>query len=675
MKKVYLVDYDLCSHNTCGRPCITKCPIHIQNENRKPHEPKQEVPIRLKKSTNKIIILSEYCLKCGICINMCPVNAIYSKFLLDEPEESERVHQYPLMGEGRGKKQELVEGTEKAVKGQRDTHKRYKKGSSRKRSRGKGRKNQKNRSDEKDKDQKRSEGFRLYNLPHFIPGQVTGLCGPNGIGKSTVLNILSGDLKPNFGEIGADFKWKELKNHVRKKEMRAHFKKMYNGNRTIAYKQQVLRILFQKYKDQKVFHILENACSIEESFFRRILEYLDLNPILNRTLDQCSGGELQRFAIAMVLVQDADCYLIDEPCTFLDVKKRIQLARLLQKRAKGFGQENEYPILVVEHDLAILDYLSDIIHLFYGRPHKFGVIANVQTTKAGINSYLKGYLNTENVQFRKTEISFKRSVTSRSWEHARTFLEYGQISKTFEAFRLDVEPGTIYEGEILCIVGENGTGKSTFAKILAGKLKADKDSEYEDIHKYISYKPQYITRDHKGTVRQFIQRYSQNYDFSEHMIKILYRPLGVHKLFDTPVKELSGGQLQRTFICACLAKKANLYILDEPSAYLDVEERLKISSLIRSMTKSQHATTICIEHDISIVDALADRLFLFTGEPGVHGKTIGPLTKREGMNKFLELLDVTFRRDESTGRARLNKKGSSLDERQRRAGEYFYAPK
>ena len=103
-----------------------------------------------------------------------------------------------------------------------------------------------------------------------------------------------------------------------------------------------------------------------------------------------------------------------------------------------------------------------------------------------------------------------------------------------------------------------------------------------------------------------------------------------------------------------------------------MEERLHIASVIRSLTKHWGATSIVIEHDIQICDALADRLLVFTGEPGVHGKTVGPLSKRDGMNTFLELLDITFRRDEETGRARINKKGSGLDKNQRASGKYFY---
>jgi len=605
MKKIFLIDYDLCSLNSCGQPCVKKCPISISNQRKKQHQKKDDVPIRYKKSTDNMIIIDELCIKCGICLNVCPRNAIYSIFLLDEPDNELITHEY-------------LKKPDKA-KISFDPN-------------------------------ERERGFRLFGLPTLLPGKVTGLCGPNGIGKSTVLNILSGNLKMNLGQTkNSNLKWQEILKQVKESEMR--------------------------HKQKKVIDILQNQKHINDKFFNRIIDYLDINAIEDRYLDQCSGGELQRFAIASVLIQNADCYLIDEPCTFLDVKKRIKLAELLQARAKGFGSRNQYPILVVEHDLAILDYMSDIIHLFYGASHEFGVLTRVQTTKGGINAYLNGFLKTENVQFRKKKIGFKRSVSDRSWENARIFVNYDKLNKTFDGFQLIVGPGTIYEGEILGIVGENGTGKSTFAKIITGELKPDEDSEFKSIDRYVSYKPQYITQDFEGSAKEFIMQNSQNYDFSENMKLLLYSPLGVDKYFETPVKDLSGGQLQRLYIASCLAKRAELYILDEPSAYLDVEERLHISSIIRAVTKRNSATTIVIEHDIAIIDALSDRLLLFTGIPGKNGKTIGPLSKRDGMNEFLKILDITFRRDEETGRARINKKKSSIDKRQRSANEYFYAPR
>ncbi len=631
MKKIFLIDYDLCSLNSCGQPCVKKCPISISNQRKKQHQKKDEVPIRYKKSTDKMIIIDEICIKCGICLNVCPRNAIYSIYLLDEPDDDLINHEYPINTDNI---KTLNVPNEK------------------------------------------NHGFRLYGLPTLISGKVTGLCGPNGIGKSTVLNVLSGNLKMNFGNTeDKDLKWRELLKHVKESEMRQHFQEIVSEQRHIAYKQQVLKIFFEKYKQKKIKDILRDQKHINDNFYNRIIKYLDITAIADRFLNQCSGGELQRFAIASVLIQNADCYLIDEPCTFLDVKKRIKLAELLQDRARGFGSKKEYPILVVEHDLAILDYMSDVIHLFYGSPHEFGVMSRIQTTKNGINSYLNGFLKTENIQFRKKKIGFRRSVSDRSWENARIFVNYDKLTKTFDGFQLIVGPGTIYEGEILGIVGENGTGKSTFAKIITGELKPDEDSAFKTIDRYVSYKPQYITQDFEGNAKEFIMQNSQNYDFSENMKLLLYSPLGVDKYFETPVKDLSGGQLQRLYIAACLAKRAELYILDEPSAYLDVEERLHISSIIRAVTKRNSATTIVIEHDIAIIDALSDRLLLFTGSPGKNGKTMGPLSKREGMNEFLKILDITFRRDEETGRARINKKNSSIDKRQRSANEYFYAPR
>ena len=633
MKKILLIDYDLCGPRSCGQACITKCPITLSNARKKSHQKKDEVPVRYKKSADKMIIISEFCIQCGVCVNVCPRKAIYSMYLLDEPDHIPVMHRYPPT---------IIDSKSTSP------------------------------SDAIARE------FRLYGLPTLIPGRVTGLCGPNGIGKSTVLNILSGTLLPNFGDSSLDTEkvnWKDLIKNVKEAEMRTHFKEVYGGDRHIAYKKQVLQVLFEQHGELNVLEILTQANQIGEKFFQKILDDLDIRTIADRKLQQCSGGELQRFAIASVLIQDSDLYLIDEPCTFLDVKKRIALAELLRARSMGYGSKQQYPVLVVEHDLAILDYISDVVHLFYGKPHEFGVLTKVQTTKGGINAYLNGYLKTENIQFRKKKIGFRRSVGNRVWENARVFIELPELSKTFESFRLDVGAGTIYEGEILGIVGENGTGKSTFAKILAGELVPDQGIDFQLPSVYISYKPQYILKDYEGTVQEFLMERSQNYDFSDAMVERLYAPLGIDRLFSRSIMELSGGELQRVYIAACLAKRADLYILDESSAYLDVEERLHISGVIRALTKFFNATTICIEHDIQIADALADRLLIFKGEPGVHGQTMGPLNKREGMNEFLKILDITFRRDDETGRARINKKESNIDKRQRRSNEYFYAPR
>lgn len=601
----------------------------ITEAKRRPNQPRRPIPIRVKQSTNEIIITAEHCLQCGTCASTCPARAIHVVNILDEDRDKNVVHVYPPVDRG---------------------------------------------SDST------GEGFRLHGLPVLSSGTVVGLCGPNGIGKSTVLNILAGSLVPNFGRVedgactaATRIDQVSLLDQVKDNAMREHFKALGSGRRTIAHKQQVLSILFDAFAGRTVGEILaERAGSLPAPFREALFTALAIAPIAGRHLEQCSGGELQRFAIALVLATDADVYLVDEPCTFLDVKKRVALARLLGTRARTNARGDPPSVLVVEHDLALLDYLSDAIHLFYGVPHEFGVVTSLQSPRAAINSYLEGYLKAENLRFRDNAISFKRTVGGRRWDNARVFASYGAISKTYDAFHLDIVPGTVYMSEILCVVGENGLGKTTFARIVSGLEKPDPGSTFVPVASTVAYKPQYITKAFDGTVQAFISAKSGSYDFSEQALSVLYRPLGVDVLLEKPVAELSGGELQRAFLCACLATRADLYVIDEPSAYLDVEERLKVSSVIRAMTKRTHATTICVEHDIQIADALADRILLFTGEPGVRGVASGPLDKKDGMNAFLEELDLTFRRDEDTGRARINKKGSKKDVAQRAAGEHFY---
>ncbi|MHA1898913.1 MAG: ribosome biogenesis/translation initiation ATPase RLI [Promethearchaeota archaeon] len=654
MRKIYHVDYDKCAYNRCGRPCISYCPVTITNKKLKGKK-KTYPAIDFKKSTQQIIIHSEYCIQCGICITKCPYNAIYVKNLVEEPDDKEfKIHEY--------------EGS----------------------------------------------GFSLYNLPTLKRGRVCGLCGPNGIGKSTILNILSTKLVPNFGDVGKEKNktaiagkneeydkergsdgsqkriWRDVAKRIKDNDIKKHFLEIAEGVRKISYKPQVLKILFEQYKGKRVKDIINEAIGwitgeysdIDENTKKNALEYyralydaLDLGVIKDRYLEECSGGELQRFAIALVLLSDADVYLIDEPVTFLDVKKRIQLAEYLSKRARGFNSNKnneEKAILVVDHDLAVLDYMSDVIHLFYGEPHKFGVITKVMPVKSGINSYLKGYLKTENIQFREKEIKFRKTISGRTWSNARVFAEWNEIKKTLGGFSLDISPGLIYQNEILGVVGENGLGKTTFFKILIGLLKPDEGNINLSEKFALSYKPQYISNNYNGTVEELISEYSSKYIHTQELIEKLYIPLGIEDLMEKEVKSLSGGQLQRTFIGACLTKDANLYLIDEPSAYLDVEERLKISEIIRSHVKSTNASAICIEHDIQIVDALADRLLIFLGTPGKKGITKGPLNKRDGMNIFLKALDITFRRDDETGRARINKKGSNLDKMQRIKNQYYY---
>ncbi|MEM4251806.1 MAG: ATP-binding cassette domain-containing protein, partial [Candidatus Bathyarchaeia archaeon] len=178
---------------------------------------------------------------------------------------------------------------------------------------------------------------------------------------------------------------------------------------------------------------------------------------------------------------------------------------------------------------------------------------------------------------------------------------------------------------------------------------------------------------YSGEVQELLSSISPSFG-TDHFENEFVKPLSLRKLLDRDLKELSGGELQRVAIAVCLARQAQIYLLDEPSAYLDVEERLTVAKMIRRVAEERGAFIFVVEHDIVTQDFVADRLMIFEGEPGVHGEARKPVSLREGMNVFLSRMRMTFRRDPESGRPRVNKAESRLDRAQREIGEHYYAP-
>ena len=190
-----------------------------------------------------------------------------------------------------------------------------------------------------------------------------------------------------------------------------------------------------------------------------------------------------------------------------------------------------------------------------------------------------------------------------------------------------------------------------------------------DLTLRISYKPQYIKPETSDSVELYLRKCTAKFDTSYYQHEIL-EPLSLQAILQSPVNSLSGGELQRVAIAACLSRDADLYILDEPSAHLDVEQRVKVTRLIKHHAEGKKVAILVIDHDIYLIDMISERILVFEGEPGVEGTTAGPFAMRDGMNRFLKALDVTFR--DQTGRPRVNKPDSFLDREQKSRGEYYY---
>ncbi|CAD7922392.1 unnamed protein product [Amoebophrya sp. A25] len=762
-----------------------------------------------------------------------------------------------------------------------------------------------------------ANAFKLHRLPMPSPGQVVGILGSNGTGKSTACKVLAGTLKPNLGNFrDKQPTWQEIVKYYRGSDLQNYFSALVEDRLTVSMKPQLDSDYARQLRGQKVSDFIDQqvqerclpcyggAKTLPKWFNTRktfILDQMELGEhLLNRDCGDLSGGEMQRLAIAMACLPEANVYIFDEPSSFLDVKQRLTAVRLIRQLAhdssslnrcgrmsskktsepgtpstapdhetdhetdddtnkpseassgledvedddnascevktptakniyknvagdENTGSEDESAeadddiaacsdgeddwanssddeaaekkrcpggilkkaapaggtpakespqaeerllpedektveenhvddaghrlggaryVVAIEHDLAVLDYMSDYVHCMYGAPGAYGVVTRRSSIRNGINNFLAGYFPAENMKFRKEELSFKVS-------HAQTLKEIGSakqgagvagsgdasaankkvgqisyprmtktLTRTFEnttkpsetskvtvheatvsSFTLHVSAGGFTESEVIGMVGENGTGKTTYLSLLAGLYdkkpqktnrgegaafttvsRVDEELESEAISlvekgcsvalKRQDYAPRF--RRYPGVVKELLER-NITRAYCDTMFKLfVLRPLQIDELLELPVATLSGGELQRLAIVVCLGTPATVYLFDEPSAGLDCEQRVKVAKVIRRWTRDYlHRTCFVIEHDAVMITAMADRIICFSGQPGVEATASEPMPMAVGFNRFLRELNVTLRRDPCNHRPRINKPESVKDREQKLSGNYY----
>ncbi len=557
--------------------------------------------IVLDDSSGKPLISEPLCIGCGICVVKCPFEALIITNLPEELE-GEMTHRY---GEN---------------------------------------------------------GFRLFRLPSPRQEQIVGILGPNGMGKSTAINLLSGSLRPNLGDWTIQGKdWAEIVESFPRGELRDYLSMVAQDGVKIAVKPQYIDKLPKIFQGE-VVELLKRVDDRDE--LAHYAELLAIDHLLNRRLDKLSGGELQRVAIAATLLKEADVYFFDELSSYLDIHERLRIVRIIQGMvARGKR------ILVFEHDLAILDVLCDLIHIVYGERAAYGIFTPPRSTRDAINAYLDGYLPEENVRIRDKPIQFLRGRV-RGEEVGSPILQWGDMEKTLGEFHLKTGKGEVRSAEVVGVVGPNATGKTTMVRMIAGEIEPDMG--WCTMDATVSYKQQHVTTDFDGSVQDWLDTELGGRWRSGEFHTQVIRPLQVDQLLELHAKKLSGGELQAVCIAICLGKDADLYLLDEPSAHLDANARMEAAKAIRRTMKSNEKAAMVIDHDIYFIDIVSDSLLVFDGEGGKHGNAQGPLSLRKGMNRFLADVDVTFRRDHESHRPRINKPNSRKDREQKASGEYFY---
>ncbi len=611
MTRIAVINKEKCQPEKCGHLCYKVCPsVRAGRET-----------ISFDPPDNKATIHESLCSGVAICVKKCPFKCI-TVINLPEELEKETTHRYGI------------------------------------------------------------NSFKLYRLPMPRIGQVMGLVGQNGSGKSTTLNILKGKIRPNLGKYDDPPEWDDVIEHYRGTLAQTYFQKLVNEEFRIVLKPQSVDQLPRVIKG----NVSDLLTKVDERGIKdELIESFSLKEVLNRNINKLSGGELQRLAIAATIARDAEVYLFDEPTSYLDVQERVKISQYINQM-----KSPKRTIIVVEHDLAMLDYLSDQVHMFYGVSGAYGIVSHPYSVRDGINIFLDGYIPSENMRFRPEPIIFKKaSFEDRTTSH-RLAIKFGDMTKEFDSFSLSVKGGELFKGEVVGIIGPNGIGKTTFVKMLANVLEpttisekiqlltniSDEGDVHEkdtktDLRLLISHKPQYLFTESEEIVEEYLRDINPVILSSAWHKSEILTPLSITRLLDSKLNSLSGGELQRVAITACLARKSHLYLLDEPSAYISSEDRVTVAKVIKRVTNHYEMPAIVIEHDVMMLNFLSDRLIVFGGKSGISGRSSRIMSLQVGMNEFLRKMGVTFRQDPKTLRPRVNKKDSQRDKKQKAEGKYF----
>lgn len=493
--------------------------------------------------------------------------------------------------------------------------------------------------------------FRLYGLP-LPKGGAVSLVGKNGIGKTTAIKLLSKQLDPNFAILGKNLSEKEITENLSLEEQR-YFSDL-DGTIAVSHKPQQV----DKIRDVFKGTVAKLLKTVSKEKFDVTVKLFALENILDRDVSQLSGGELQKVAIAATHMKDADIYYFDEFTNYLDIEERLRVGIIIKDLSLSKS------VVIAEHDLTLLDYVSDYVYLFYGDENVYGIVSGVKNVRNGINEYLAGMLKDENVRFRDHEVAFTKH--SESEIKSKPMLSYQAMKKTFDSFKFTSDSGELRRGEIVGIVGKNALGKSLFVKMLAGAEESDQGES--KLKMKVSYKPQYISAE-DVTVNEVFNSQQLNMGILEDC----KRKLRISGLLEKKLTELSGGELQRVALSLALSRDADIYLFDEPSAFLDVEQRFEFASLLRKVINESDKSAFIVDHDIVFIDAVANRLVVFEGKSSIKGHASAPYSKKDGMNAFLKMANITMRRDKDSNRPRINKPGSALDSEQKEKETYYYS--
>lgn len=452
---------------------------------------------------------------------------------------------------------------------------------------------------------KRVERIALKNFSLNVKeGQVVVLTGGSGCGKSTVLRLIDGLIPHYFaGELHGD---------VKVNNINVSTNPIYDTAKIVG-------TVFQNPKNQ--FFNVDSTSELAfnaENFGRnpdmiindidRVSSWMNLNPLLARSMFALSGGEKQKIACASIAVADTPIIVLDEPTSNLDARGIEKLRKVI-----ALWKKQKKTIIIAEHRLYFLKGLADrVLILKDGEIKKemngtvFDALSIAETTKLGLRA-----VNIEEISDKVKAITAKRNLGKRCISIENLEYVYPDGEHGISRKKLDIPTEAI-----VCIVGDNGKGKSTLAKCLCGLNKKAKGRVIYNtkqlplrnmlehcfmVMQDVNY--QLFTESVNDEIQLSVD--SRIEEVCTNTVNEAMKMLDIENLSKLHPMALSGGQKQRVALACAVASNKEILILDEPTSGLDYYHMIEVARVLKMLTDNNR-TVIVITHDIELVNECAD---------------------------------------------------------------------